>query len=294
MLERTFATETLRWSAEKLDETLPIPGADEEQPDSKEVDKELLARKAEEIAQLTARLEAGDREGMEFVVGRRGPFGLGEEDIAEDDGDAAGSPTAKSPNSLRSCEKGGFHVFELEPFSLALWHRPADDSIQRVLHREAGITHVVTVLGEDRRRRPRGDDSDATETEEQPGQATQIAAACAACGIEWTQVCLGNAKINSTLQNQALWASEVSRNGIDVVRAWIRDTQKKPVVLVHCAAGLHRTGFFGYAVLRLLGNLSPEDAYTALGLIRTETGALVGFHRLYWSERFCHWWKQQG
>ena len=48
-------------------------------------------------------------------------------------------------------------------------------------------------------------------------------------------------------------------------------SKKEEVALVHCAAGIHRTGIVGYTLLRVLGGLGPEKAYEALRNMRIET-----------------------
>jgi len=40
--------------------------------------------------------------------------------------------------------------------------------------------------------------------------------------------------------------------------------------LIHCSAGLHRTGMFAYALLRK-GNIAPFEALQIIGEIRIET-----------------------
>lgn len=54
-------------------------------------------------------------------------------------------------------------------------------------------------------------------------------------------------------------------------------------VLVHCAAGIHRTGFFTYALLRLCG-FGPEETMLKLDEIRHVTAAQGGAHRFALSE----------
>ena len=48
-------------------------------------------------------------------------------------------------------------------------------------------------------------------------------------------------------------------------------TENEEVAVVHCAAGIHRTGIVGYTLLRILGGLGTEEAYAALGNMRKET-----------------------
>lgn len=47
--------------------------------------------------------------------------------------------------------------------------------------------------------------------------------------------------------------------------------KKGASVLLHCSAGIHRTGSVGYAILRLSGYGAPA-ALSALGSMRTVTG----------------------
>ena len=62
-------------------------------------------------------------------------------------------------------------------------------------------------------------------------------------------------------------------------------TQNKEVVLVHCAAGIHRTGTVGYSLLRLSG-LQPAEAYEGLRHIRPDTHKGVGDWRIELAEKF--------
>lgn len=55
-------------------------------------------------------------------------------------------------------------------------------------------------------------------------------------------------------------------------------------VLVHCAAGIHRTGMITFGFLRFLG-LSSEEAKAALFVMRKETGEGVGELRTTWGEQ---------
>jgi hypothetical protein len=54
-------------------------------------------------------------------------------------------------------------------------------------------------------------------------------------------------------------------------------------LLLHCAAGIHRTGLITYTLLRMAG-LSREKAYLALLLTRKATARQVGIHRLMLAE----------
>ena len=58
------------------------------------------------------------------------------------------------------------------------------------------------------------------------------------------------------------------------------------IALIHCSAGLHRTGSLGYMMLRLgsQGALSKADAYLGLKTLREDTWKGVGDWRIDLSE----------
>ena len=56
-------------------------------------------------------------------------------------------------------------------------------------------------------------------------------------------------------------------------------TEARPRIYFHCSAGIHRTGFFVYVLLRLRG-LSRDQAITELAQLRSVTAEQVGEHRL--------------
>jgi protein-tyrosine phosphatase len=56
-------------------------------------------------------------------------------------------------------------------------------------------------------------------------------------------------------------------------------------VLVHCSAGIHRTGMMGCALLRLAG-LCADEARAMLGRLRPVCAAGVGEERLAWGDGF--------
>jgi protein tyrosine/serine phosphatase len=57
-------------------------------------------------------------------------------------------------------------------------------------------------------------------------------------------------------------------------------------LVVHCSAGIHRTGMFGYALLRQFG-LDPEVARAKLAELRQVTAHGVGPDRLAWGDRLA-------
>ena len=52
-----------------------------------------------------------------------------------------------------------------------------------------------------------------------------------------------------------------------------------PRIYFHCSAGIHRTGFFVYVLLRMRG-LSRDDAFSELATLRAVTADQVGEDRL--------------
>ncbi len=65
------------------------------------------------------------------------------------------------------------------------------------------------------------------------------------------------------------------------VQAFVQQTKNVPTphVYIHCSAGIHRTGFFVYVLLRLRG-LDREAANVELSNIRAVTAEQVGPERL--------------
>ena len=138
--------------------------------------------------------------------------------------------------------------------ALALTHRPGlrDFAALREEHR---ATHLVTLLA-------------ANE------QAEQVGAAAQAAGLTWVWIPMQGAKVPSAERTAAL------RDELDKVRDLIAGGAR---VVVHCSAGIHRTGMFGYALLRRLG-LSADDARENLAAIRDVTAEGVGKDRLAWGD----------
>mmetsp|Transcript_53450 Transcript_53450/g.100576 ORF Transcript_53450/g.100576 Transcript_53450/m.100576 type:complete len:319 (-) Transcript_53450:143-1099(-) len=58
------------------------------------------------------------------------------------------------------------------------------------------------------------------------------------------------------------------------------ESATQPSILVHCSAGMHRTGFFAYGLMRALSGLRPQEARECLYLMRRDTGEKVGHDRI--------------
>lgn len=137
---------------------------------------------------------------------------------------------------------------------LALTHRPKKRSIPTF--REVGITHLITLL---------------TERE----GAKDIGSVASIAGLTWIWCPLEGADTNAS--------AEIVRAALETGRAALADGG---AVAIHCSAGIHRTGMFGYALLRFAG-LERELALTKLGELRAVTAAGVGFERLEWGDRIA-------
>uniref|UniRef100_UPI003F491158 tyrosine-protein phosphatase n=1 Tax=Nonomuraea sp. CA-252377 TaxID=3240003 RepID=UPI003F491158 len=61
-------------------------------------------------------------------------------------------------------------------------------------------------------------------------------------------------------------------------------------VLIHCSAGIHRTGMFAYALLRFTG-MTSEDAAPSLERLNAVMATEVGDHRLAWGDRIHATWR---
>jgi len=62
-------------------------------------------------------------------------------------------------------------------------------------------------------------------------------------------------------------------------------TEEHGSLLIHCSAGIHRTGMITNALLMYMG-LSAEEAKTKIMQARKITGEGVGDHRLAWGTTF--------
>jgi protein-tyrosine phosphatase len=138
---------------------------------------------------------------------------------------------------------------------LAIGHRPKLKALPRL--KEAGCTHLLTLLGE------------------REGAMT-IGLAAQNAHIEWLWLPLENgdppsevreAEVRTMLERLALLLEYGSS------------------IVVHCSAGIHRTGMITYALLRQLG-ISPEQAIQKLSELRSVTAEGVGEARLQWGDRF--------
>lgn len=138
--------------------------------------------------------------------------------------------------------------------ALAIGHRPRVKALLAM--KNAGLTHVVTLLAE-------------SEGARAVGQAVTGA------GLEWIWIPLTGADPPTTDDDGRL------REGFEQIRHILNGGAR---VFVHCSAGIHRTGMFAYGLLRHLG-LNRDCARNILAQLRQLTVDGVGDARLAWGDR---------
>ncbi|MBL9102383.1 MAG: hypothetical protein JNL82_15565 [Myxococcales bacterium] len=150
----------------------------------------------------------------------------------------------------------GLRWLELDGGRLAVGPRPKVRALATL--RELGATHIVTLLSESEGARELGD-------------------AVVAAGLGWQWF---------PLRNGDPPAHEHDPAALAALDAWAALLAAGGSLYLHCAAGIHRTGMLGHALLRRLGR-SPGDALRLLGELRPLTAAEAGEHRLAWGHRFA-------
>lgn len=146
------------------------------------------------------------------------------------------------------------------PVELILGPRPGKKSKESI--KAQGVTDIVSLLS------PR----------EQPDSIKRIASAT---GAEWHHFPIDGGHIETLEQVQLsqlfLLHDDIARSG---------DAR---VLYLHCSAGLHRTGYAAYLLLRYR-SLGPEEAVEELRRLRPVTAEQVGADRIALAEtRFQTW-----
>ena len=139
-------------------------------------------------------------------------------------------------------------------------HRP-DKNLLKKLSNEL-VNTVVTLLWN-------------TETPE------EVYKQCESLNINWISFPVKS--INYTLLTERHKCSAISEKLFEL-KDLLMNGQK---LLIHCAAGIHRTGFVTYNLLRLCGH-SKEETITALGIIRPKILEKISSLRLEISESFSN------
>ena len=144
---------------------------------------------------------------------------------------------------------------------LMLYARPSQRTIR--LMKERGVTMIVTA-------------------QSRFESVKDIEKICTKHGLKhfWIELCYAN---EDDLTKKA--TLKYLRKKVKELMVILQDNEE--VALIHCAAGLHRTGTLGYAILRLASpeTLSREEAYLALKTLREDTWKHVGDWRIDVAER---------
>ena len=148
--------------------------------------------------------------------------------------------------------------FEQRPLQLILGPRPGKKSVAALSPR--GITLCCTLLG--------------AREDVQP-----VRRICQKLECHWIWLPIEGGRL------EVLGAT----NLVDHVRTLIDaiEQEPEPRIYIHCSAGIHRTGFFAYILLRLQG-LCRREAEAELGRLRAVTAAQVGPDRLDLAEERLH------
>jgi protein-tyrosine phosphatase len=166
------------------------------------------------------------------------------------------SPEFKIMETLKQTQEDGVKWFSVGGGRLAVFHRPKVDLLPKL--QSNGCTHILTLLSEN-------------EKAEKLGRAVER------LGLQWIWVPLPNGDPPSIVRSEELRVT---------LKALAKILSEGGSILIHCSAGIHRTGMISNALLRLLG-LSAIEAKAALLQMRQVTHDGVGEHRLAWGEQFA-------
>ena len=100
---------------------------------------------------------------------------------------------------------------------------------------------------------------------------------CLRLGIDWVNLNLKGAKVGNLESNVDMIADSL-------INTYNHLLKNDTVLLIHCAAGLHRTGVSTYCLIRMNGE-NQENAMEILGKIRLKTKQEVGEKRIEFVEK---------
>lgn len=139
---------------------------------------------------------------------------------------------------------------------LTLWHRPGRRHLAAIA--AAGCTHLVTLL-----------------SEREGGR--EIGVAAQAAGLAWTWLPMPSSA------EPVGEARQVLERGLGGVSQLL---DGGAAVLIHCSAGIHRTGMVAYALLRGRG-LGRDEALDVLAGARRHTRDGVADRHLHWGDQLA-------
>jgi len=146
------------------------------------------------------------------------------------------------------------HFVKVGNGRLALNHRPRSVDFPHL--RALGCTHLVTLLRED----------------EGAGKFRELSKSH---GINWIGLAVPNGKYPE---------GEVHERLVAAMPELSRLLDEGNSLMIHCSAGIHRTGMVSYALLRWRG-LSPAQAMNVIGQMRKETAEGMMDKRKVWGDR---------
>lgn len=136
---------------------------------------------------------------------------------------------------------------------LALCHRPRRSDFPRLC--EIGCTHVVTLLKESE-------------------GAINIGNLAKSAGLDWVWIPVPNGNHPE---------GEVHKRMIKALPQLSQLLDEGNSLLIHCSAGVHRTGTVAYGLLRWRG-LSRKQALEIISQTRPETAEGMGAKRMRWGD----------
>mmetsp|Transcript_155376 Transcript_155376/g.270393 ORF Transcript_155376/g.270393 Transcript_155376/m.270393 type:complete len:385 (+) Transcript_155376:90-1244(+) len=145
---------------------------------------------------------------------------------------------------------------QVGPGRLAARGYPSPE-ILLALKEKQGLTCVVSLICDGER--------DEEAKDENHGCLAEIRDACQRLGVKWTHAPL--------LKRESVEPGEMqpqNHTSLCLAAEVEKQLQSGESVMVHCSAGLHRTGVYLYLLLRLSG-ASPEEAMTQIPRIRKAT-----------------------
>lgn len=136
---------------------------------------------------------------------------------------------------------------------LGLYHRPRQDTFPSIRHK--GCTHVVTLLKD-------------IENAEHYGHLAREA------GLEWIWLPVPNGKFPE---------NEIHERLINAMPELSRLLDEGNSLLIHCSAGIHRTGMVAYGLLRWRG-VDSVQAMKLIRRMRRETAEGMMAKRMKWGD----------
>lgn len=144
---------------------------------------------------------------------------------------------------------------------LILGPRPGKKSKDTI--KASGVTDIVTLLS----------------AREQPETIKRIASSI---GADWHHFALDGGHLDTL--------AEVDLSRVFLLFDEIVRAEGDRIVYLHCSAGLHRTGFVAYLILRRSG-LTPDEAFRGLRDLREVTAEQVGEARIALAEEKFQVWQ---